>query len=68
MFIVDSPGSRQLVRVATVARWLEKEKRTVRWYIETGKLPAVQIGKLWFVDLQAAKAFRPRCKPRNKVA
>ena len=68
MFALQSVDTRQMVRVATAARWLKKETRTIRWYIETRKLPAVRSGKLWFIAVEAVKAFRPRCQPRKKVA
>jgi excisionase family DNA binding protein len=68
MFVLQSPDACQLVRVATAARWLKKDTRTIRWYIETGKLPAVRVGKLWFIAMDAVKAFRPRCQPRRKAA
>ena len=59
MLIIDSTGVHQFVRVATAARWLRKHTRTIRWYIETGKLPARRVGKFWFVDSDDVKAFRP---------
>ena len=68
MLVFDSTGSRPLWRVSKVARWLKKDTRTIRWYIKTGKLPAVRLGNLWFIDSEAIKAFRPRCQPRKKEA
>jgi excisionase family DNA binding protein len=68
MLAFQSADGRHMVRVATAARWLNKYTRTIRWYIETGKLPAVRSGKLWFIAMDAVKAFRPRCQPRRKVA
>jgi len=60
MLVADTSSSRQLVRVATAARWLKKDTRTIRWYIETDQLAGVRVGKFWFVDAQAVITFRPR--------
>lgn len=68
MLAFQSADAPLLVRVATAARWLKKDTRTIRWYIETGKLPAVRVGKLWFIAIDALKGFRPRCQPRRTVA
>jgi excisionase family DNA binding protein len=57
-------SSGRLLPTNVVARRLRKSERTVRWYAETGQLPAVRVGiKLWKFRDADVEAFKIRLHP-----
>ena len=54
-------GRRRILRANNVARRLGVSERTVRWYAETGQIPAFKIGrKIWFFHELDVEDFRHR--------
>lgn len=68
MFSVHSAGSARLLLVHHVARRLNKSVRTVRWYAETGRLPAIRTGKLWRFDEAVVEAYKREHLSTDKAA
>ena len=67
MLTVDPIGAPRLLLSHHVARRLQKSVRTVRRYAESGRLPAIRMGKLWrFDELEVEKFRLHRCPPHDQ--
>jgi excisionase family DNA binding protein len=47
MYTRTPPSARRTLLVHHVARRLNRSTRTVRWYVQTGRLKSTRFGKLW---------------------
>lgn len=54
----DPSGSRRVITVHEAAELLGAAPRTVRAWIAAGKLPAVQVGRVWLLSRVEVEAFR----------
>ena len=64
--MADSIDLSQLVKAVTLAQWLDLHVGTVQRWIWQGRLPAVKIGRHWYIRREDALALCQRSEPRQR--